>query len=216
MAATMRVREGRGVGSSPADRTAFISDRARVHETAHLGPGTRVWAGVTICDGAEIGADCIVGERAFIDAGVRIGSRCKIQNAALLYAPAVLEDGVFIGPGAILANDRYPRAITPQGEPARAGDWIPEGVVVRHGASIGAGAVVVAGVEIGAWALVAAGAVVNRPVPAHGLVAGVPARLIGWVGRSGRHLTQADDGTLLDPDSGEQFRMVAGTLENLA
>jgi UDP-2-acetamido-3-amino-2,3-dideoxy-glucuronate N-acetyltransferase len=154
-------------------------------------------------------------ERAFIDAGVRIGSRCKIQNSALLYAPAVLEDGVFIGPGVILANDRYPRAITAQGERARAGDWIPEGVVVRYGASLGAGAVVVAGVEIGAWGLVAAGAVVSRPVPAHALVAGVPAQQIGWVGRSGRRLTEARDGTLVDPLSGEKFRVVEGTLENL-
>ena len=194
----------------------FVSDRARVQETVSLGPGTRVWADVTISAGAELGADCIVGERAFIDTGVRIGNRCKIQNAALLYAPAVLEDGVFIGPGAILANDRYPRAITPDGNRAGAGDWTPEGVVVRHGASSGAGAVVVAGVEIGAWALVAAGAVVNQSVPAHGLVAGVPARLIGWVGRSGRRLTSADDGTLLDPDSGERFRVAEGTLKKLA
>lgn len=198
-----------------ASEDALISDRAWVASTARLGPGVRVWAQVTIREGAEVGAECIIGERAFIDTGVRIGSRCKIQNAALLYAPAVLEDGVFIGPGAILANDRYPRAITPEGARAGTADWTPEGVVVRHGASIGAGAVVVAGVEIGPWALVAAGAVVSRSVPPHGLVAGVPARLIGWVGRSGRPLTPSDDGTMVDPLSGERFRVVEGNLQTM-
>ncbi len=175
-------------------------------QTARLGPGTRVWADATIGAGAELGAECIVGERAFIDAGVRVGRRCKIQNSALLYAPAVLEDGVFIGPAAILTNDRYPRAITPDGERIGAADWIPQGVVVRHGASVGAAAVVVAGVEIGAWALVAAGALVDRPVPAHALVAGVPARQIGWVGRSGHRLLPGGEGILLDPVSGDRYQ----------
>jgi UDP-2-acetamido-3-amino-2,3-dideoxy-glucuronate N-acetyltransferase len=195
---------------------AFVSGDARVAETARLGPGTRVWANATVGAGAELGAECIVGERAFIDAGVRVGRLCKIQNSALIYAPAVLEDGVFVGPAAILTNDRYPRAITPDGERVEAADWTPRGVVVRHGASIGAAAVVVAGVEVGAWALVAAGALVDRSVPAHALVAGVPARLIGWVGRSGRRLSRAHDGTLLDPDSGERFRDSEGALEELA
>lgn len=203
------------MGSAAAGGDSSVSDRARVAESARLGAGVRVWAEVTIREGAEIGAECIIGERAFIDAGVRVGRRCKIQNAALLYAPAVVEDGVFIGPGAILTNDRYPRAITPQGERAEAADWHPDGVLVREGASIGAGAIVVAGVEIGPWALVAAGAVVDRPVPAHALVAGVPARVIGWVARSGRRLSEAGDGTLLDPDSGERFQVVEGLLESL-
>jgi len=199
------------VAPEAADRT--VSDRARVAESARLGPGTRVWADATVGSGAELGAECIVGERAFIDAGVRIGDRCKIQNAALIYAPAVLEDGVFVGPGAILTNDRYPRAVTAGGSPAGAADWVCQGVVIRHGASIGAGAVVVAGVEVGEWALVAAGALVSRAVPPHGLVAGNPARRLGWVGRSGHRLEVTADGCLLDADTGERYRERQGRLE---
>lgn len=199
--------------SSPSSEEVFVSGLARVAESARLGPGTRVWADATIGAGADLGAECIVGERAFIDGGVRIGRRCKIQNSALIYAPAEVEDGVFIGPGAILTNDRYPRAITPEGRRAGGGDWTPLGVVVRRGASIGAGAVVVAGVEIGAWALVAAAALVAGPVPAHALVAGVPARRIGWVGRTGRRLVPDGEGILLDPVSGDRYREVENALE---
>jgi len=194
---------------------AFVSSRARVAQTARVGPGTRVWADATIGAGAELGAECTVGERAFIDAGVRVGRRCKIQNSALLYTPAVLEDGVFIGPAAILTNDRYPRAIRPDDERVEAGGWTRRGVVVRHGASIGAAAVVVAGVEIGPWALVGAGALVDRPVAAYALVVGVPARRIGWVGRSGHRLLPGDDGILIDPDSGDRYRQTGSTLEEL-
>ena len=200
---------------SPEAGGVFVAPTARVAETARLGPRTRVWADASIGADAELGAECIVGERAFIDAGVRVGSRCKIQNSALLYAPAIIEDGVFIGPAAILTNDRNPRAITSEGELVGAAGWTRQGVVVRHGASIGAGAVVIAGVEVGAWALVAAGALVARSVPAHGLMAGVPARQMGWVSRSGRRLDAADDGTLLDADSGERFRVAGGVLEEL-
>lgn len=199
--------------ASSAMDEVFVAGLARVAESARLGAGTRVWAHATVGAGAELGEECIVGERAFIDGGVRIGRRCKIQNSALIYAPAEIEDGVFIGPAAILSNDRYPRAITPEGQRVGAGDWAPLGVVVRHGASIGAGAVVVAGVEVGAWALVAAAALVARPVPAHALVAGVPARFIGWVGRSGRRLRPDAEGILWDPVSGDRYREIENALE---
>jgi len=199
------------VAPEAADRT--VSDRARVAESARLGPGTRVWADATVGPEAELGAECIVGERAFIDGGVSVGDRCKIQNAALIYAPAVLEDGVFVGPGAILTNDRHPRAVTADGSLAGAADWVRQGVVVRRGASIGAGAVVVAGVEVGEWALVAAAALVSKSVPPHALVAGNPARRVGWVGRSGHRLEERADGCLLDADTGERYRELEGLLE---
>lgn len=176
----------------------MIDPAARIHPSADVEPGVSVGAGTSVWhraqlrEGARIGAEGVIGRDAFIDAGVVLGDRVKVQNAALVYHGVTIEDGVFIGPGAILTNDRYPRAITGTGDLARAGDWQVSPILVRHGASIGAGAVVVAGVEIGRFAMVGAGAVVTRSVPAHALVAGSPARRIGWVCACGARLVDSD------------------------
>ena len=187
------------------------AEGAWIASDAVVGAGTRVWSFVQIREGARIGAECVLGRGAYIGIGVQIGDRCKIQNNALVYDPAVIEDGVFIGPGAILTNDRLPRAITPSGELKRADDWDPVGVTVDTGASIGAGAICVAPVQIGAWAMVAAGSVVVRDVPDHALVAGNPARQIGWVGRDGRRMT-VDGDALVDESTGTRFVEAEGRL----
>lgn len=148
---------------------------ADVEPGAIIGLGVRIWHQAQVRAGAHIGADSIIGKGAYIDAGVRIGARCKIQNYACLYAPAVLEDGVFIGPHAVLCNDREPRAVNCDGTLKQAGDWTPAGVTVRTGASIGAGAIVLPGITIGAWAIIGAGAVVTRDVLAYQVVVGNPA-----------------------------------------
>jgi UDP-2-acetamido-3-amino-2,3-dideoxy-glucuronate N-acetyltransferase len=188
-----------------------ISDDAQVAGDVTIGDGTQVWNLVQIRERAEIGEECIIGRGAHIGIGVRVGDRCKIQNNALVYDPAVIGDGVFIGPGAILTNDRLPRAISPSGDLKRADDWDPVGVTIAAGASIGAGAVCVAPVRIGAWAMVAAGSVVVRDIPDHALVAGNPARQIGWVGRDGQRMVD-DGGVLVDASTGSRFVEVDGCL----
>jgi acetyltransferase-like isoleucine patch superfamily enzyme len=188
-----------------------ISDDAQVAGDVTIGDGTQVWNLVQIRERAEIGVECVIGRGAYIGIGVRVGDRCKIQNNALVYDPAVIGDGVFIGPGAILTNDRLPRAISPSGELKRVDDWDPVGVTIAAGASIGAGAVCVAPVRIGAWAMVAAGSVVVRDIPDHALVAGNPARQIGWVGRDGRRMVD-DGGALVDASTGSRFVEVDGCL----
>jgi UDP-2-acetamido-3-amino-2,3-dideoxy-glucuronate N-acetyltransferase len=191
----------------------LIDPSARVHATADLesdvsvGADTSIWHRAQVRTGATIGSECVIGRDVFIDEGVSIGDRVKIQNAALLYHGVTVEDGVFIGPGAILTNDRYPRAITSTGELARSDDWDVSPIIVRYGSSIGAGAVVVAGVEVGRFATVGAGGVVNRSVPNHALVAGSPARRIGWVCACGARLLDANG----DPVQAEPGRYAART-----
>ena len=170
-----------------------IVDTADVDETATVGDGSSIWHLAQVRDGAVLGANCVIGRGAYIGSGVRMGNNCKVQNYALVYEPAQVGDGVFIGPAVVLTNDTYPRAITPDGSLKSAADWEAVGVTIEQGASIGARSVCVAPVTVGAWALVAAGSVVTQDVPNHALVAGVPARRIGWVGHDGRRLEQAAD-----------------------
>jgi len=189
---------------------ARVHPGARVHPTAdieadvEIGDGSSVWHRAQLRTGARIGAECVIGRDAFIDEGVVIGDRVKIQNGALVYHGVTVEDGVFIGPGAILTNDRFPRAITATGDLARADDWTVSPIVLRNGCSIGAGAVVVAGTDVGPFATVGAGAVVTRSVPAHALVAGNPARRLGWVCACGTRLVdEAGARAAADPVSTE-------------
>ena len=168
--------------------SVHIEHGADVADSASVGEGTTVWHLAQIREGAELGPGCVIGRGAYIGPGVRLGAHCKVQNYALVYEPAVLEDGVFVGPAAVFTNDYYPRSVTPDGVLKRGDDWPAVAVTVRTGASIGARAVCVAPVTIGRWALVAAGSVVTKDVPDFALVAGVPARRVGWVGRAGRPL----------------------------
>lgn len=188
-------------------------ESAEVSPQAVIGDNSSIWHLCQIREGAVLGENCVVGRGAYIGTGVRMGDNCKVQNHALVYEPAVLGDGVFIGPAVVLTNDTYPRAINPDGSLKSAADWEAVGVTIDSGASIGARSVCVAPVHIGAWALVAAGSVVSRDVPAHALVAGVPARQIGWVSRTGTRLEDHGDGSLVDPASGITYHVIDGQLE---
>jgi acetyltransferase-like isoleucine patch superfamily enzyme len=192
--------------------TARIMDSADVDDGAELGDGTSVWHLAQVREGVRMGRGCIVGRGAYIGTGVRMGDHCKVQNYALVYEPAVLGDGVFIGPAVVLTNDTFPRAVNPDGSLKSAHDWQPVGVTIRDGASVGARAVCVAPVTIGRWATVAAGSVVTRDVPDFALVAGVPARRIKWVGRAGIPLEEIGPGRWRCPSTAELYQENDGLL----
>jgi len=174
------------------DPKVYIHPSADVSAQATVGPGTRVWQWVQIREGVTLGKSCIVGKGVYIDFDVEIGDNVKIQNSALIYHGARIEDGVFIGPQACLANDRHPRAITPEGTLKGADDWVVGPTLIRYGASIGAGAIILPDVTIGRFAMVAAGAVVTQDVPDHALAMGIPTQIEGYACRCGRPM--ADKG----------------------
>lgn len=160
--------------------STFIHPTADVPPAAAVGEGTKVWHQAQLMPGARVGRECTLGKGSFVSATAVIGDLVKIGNAANVMG-ATVEDAAFIGPQAYLMEDPRPRATNPDGSRRGPGDWQSSPVTVRRGATIGGGALVLPGVTVGEWAMVAAGSVVHRDVPAHGLVAGNPARQVGWV-----------------------------------
>lgn len=136
-----------------------------------------------------------------------IGKNCKIQNQALIYEPCVIGDGVFIGPRVVITNDLNPRAVNPNGQPKKSGDWEPKAARIESGASLGAGVITVGGIRIGKWAMIAAGSVVTTDVPDYALFAGVPARQTGWVSEAGFKLEVFDGELFKCPYSGKVFKI---------
>ncbi len=189
--------------------TANIHSTADVADSATIATTTHVWHYAQVREQASIGDNCVVGRGAYIGTGVEVGDNCKIQNYALIYEPARVANGVFIGPAVVFTNDQFPRAINPDGTPKSASDWDAVGVTVHEGASIGANSVCIAPVTIGAWSLVGSGSTVVNDVADFALVVGNPARRIGWVGRAGRPLVDDGDGLWVCPVTAARYRQTA-------
>lgn len=182
-----------------------IHPSAIVDDGAEIGDGSRVWHFAHICAGAKIGGGCSFGQNVFVGNDVLIGNNVKIQNNVSVYDAVTLEDNVFCGPSMVFTNVYNPRsAIARKAEYRR--------TIVRHDATIGANATIVCGVTIGAYAFIAAGAVVNRDVADYALMAGVPARQIGWMSRFGERLALPVKGAgeAACPQTGERYTLQDG------
>lgn len=186
---------------------AIIHPTAIVDDGATLGEGTRIWHWVHVCGGAHIGANCSLGQNVFVGNDVAIGDNVKIQNNVAVYDNVTLEDDVFCGPSMVFTNVYNPRSHVSRKHEYR-------DTVVRRGATLGANCTIVCGVTIGEYAFVAAGAVVNRDVKPYALIAGVPAKQIGWVSAHGERLDLpvSGDGEARCPATATRYRLVGDKL----
>jgi UDP-2-acetamido-3-amino-2,3-dideoxy-glucuronate N-acetyltransferase len=173
--------------------TAFVHPSAWVDPGASIGEGSRVWHFCHVMPRAIIGAHCSLGQNVFVANSVRIGDHVKVQNNVSIYEGVVLEDYVFCGPSMVFTNVRTPRSEFPRNT---SDDYST--TVVKRGASIGANATIVCGVTLHESAFVAAGAVVTNDVPAFAVVAGVPARVVGWMSAAGDRLDFGEGGIAID------------------
>ena len=186
---------------------ATIHPSAIVDDGAHIGSESRVWHFVHICGQAVIGRKCSLGQNVYVGNQVSIGDNVKIQNNVSVYDNVILEDDVFCGPSMVFTNVYNPRSAVSRKDEYR-------DTIVRRGATLGANCTIVCGVEIGAFAFIGAGAVVNRSVPPHALMVGVPARQIGWMSEAGERLDLSveGDGEAECPRTGRRYHLKAGKI----
>ena len=161
--------------SYTAHPSAILDDGAKI------GAGTRIWHWVHVSAGARIGERCSLGQNVYVGNDVLVGDNVKIQNNVSVYDAVTLEDDVFCGPSMVFTNVYNPRSAV-----TRKDEYLP--TLVKRGATLGANCTIVCGVTIGEYAFVGAGAVINKDVPAFALMAGVPAKQIGWMSRFGERL----------------------------
>jgi UDP-2-acetamido-3-amino-2,3-dideoxy-glucuronate N-acetyltransferase len=174
-------------GPAHSSAGAFVHPSAVVDDGASIGAGSRVWHFTHVMSGARVGESCTLGQNVFVAKGARIGNDVKVQNNVSVYEGVEIEDHVFCGPSVVFTN-----VVNPRAEVERKDDY--RATLIRRGASLGANATIVCGIEVGPYALVGAGAVVTKNVPSHAIVAGVPARVIGWACRCGERLGLVGEG----------------------
>lgn len=184
-AAEHSLRTGKTVQISKQGDGFFIHESCFIDENVAIGEGTKIWHFSHILKNSSIGKNCVIGQNASIGPKVRIGNSCKIQNNVSVYEGVTLEDEIFCGPSCVFTNVYYPRAFIERKQEFQQ-------TLVKKGATIGANATIVCGVTIGRFAMIGAGSVVREDVPDFAIVAGVPAKQIGWACRCGVSLRFED------------------------
>ena len=183
----------------------FVHESSYIDEDVKIGKNTKIWHFSHVQKGSRIGENCSLGQNVNVSNNVIIGNGVKIQNNVSVYEGVELEDYVFCGPSMVFTNDLTPRAKYPKS----AANY--KNTLVKKGATIGANATIVCGHELGKWCMIAAGAVVTKNVPAHALMAGVPAKQIGWVCKCGQVLSNS----LTCHDCGRQYQIVEDVLREV-
>ncbi len=163
------------------DKKFFAHPTAIIEDGVQIGEGTKIWHFTHIIKGAQVGNNCVIGKYCSIENKAVVGNRVKIQNNVSVYGLVTIEDDVFCGPSMVFTNDINPRASYP-----KHGEWVP--TLVKRGASIGANATIVCGITIGKWAFIGAGSVVTKDVPDYAIVAGNPAKIIGYMCECGEKM----------------------------
>ena len=181
----------------------FVHESSYIDDDVEIGDGTKIWFFCHVQKGARIGKKCSLGQNVNVSNNVIIGDGVKIQNNVAVYEGVELEDNVFCGPSMVFTNDLTPRSRFPKGHAGY------KKTLVKHDATLGANSTIVCGHTIGEFATIAAGAVVTKNVVPHALMAGVPARRIGWVCECGQVLGE----DLTCPDCGRKYRLSADTIE---
>lgn len=174
----------------PTVNGVFVHPTADVDATAAIGEGTSVWHQAQVMPGVTVGRWCTIAKGAFVGSGSTLGDQVKVGNYTNVFGARVADEA-FLGPMVCLLEDPWPRSTMPDGRRRGQQDFVRRPVVVERGASLGAGSIVLPGVRVGAWGMAGAGSVVHRDVPPHGLVAGSPARHLGYVCRCGERLDDA-------------------------
>lgn len=174
----------------PKKSEFFVHPSTLVEDNVEIGKGTKIWHQGHIRKGTKIGENCIIGRAVFIDFDSKLGNNIKVQNNAILYHQAIIEDGVFVGPGVILANDKLPRAINPDETLKSGDDWEVATTLIKKGAAIGASSVLTPGITIGAWSMAGSGSVITKDIPDHALIYGNPAKIKGFVCKCGKKLAK--------------------------
>lgn len=164
----------------------FKHKTAEIQKGTKIGKGTKIWQNCQVLNGAEIGKDCVIGHNCVIFGKAKLGNGVKLESNTDIFDLVTLEDWTFVGPSVVFTNDPNPRAKYPKSKYPQYGKWLP--TLVKVGASIGANATIVCGNTIGKWAFIGAGAVVTEDVSDYAIVAGVPAKIIGWICECGNKL----------------------------
>jgi UDP-2-acetamido-3-amino-2,3-dideoxy-glucuronate N-acetyltransferase len=188
-----------------SEQNYFIHETAIADKPRKIGKGTKIWHWTHVMPGARIGENCVLGQNVYVGSKAVLGNNVRVQNNVSIYDMVILEDDVFCGPSMVFTN-----VINPRSHMERKDEYMK--TPVGRGASIGANATIVCGNPVGEYAFIGAGSVVTKPVPAYALVAGVPARQIGWVSRAGHRLDFKNGDYAVCPESGEKYELKDGAV----